>query len=363
MIYVRYLSIVGSGKVLGLIRDLLLLWNIGLGIELDNFYFYLIFPSLTMSFLMPVLYLNLVPQISKELKGAVALSDRSFLINAILSNGFIFSLFAFIFLIVGNFTFSFLIKNEVQYVFLLMCTMPAVFSLVSEYCSSILTATGNIGPIFVGNIIINLPIILLFLLIDVSIEIFLSIYVISFLFRMLYLLFHVYKSCAVRPRFIYGNYNVQTLSFKNFVSSSAGPSAQACILIGRAFCSLLPDGATGMYYYGMKVFEIIYGTVGLVVGTKFFSEIQSLSIISIFKRLRIISYINFCICILTYVSVLILENMLDKFSFYTEYNINIIFQYSIYSLPLIFLLPLKPFIFEKSQKELQKSGEFLMLHF
>ena len=325
-------------KLSGLFRDGLTFYFIGINKLFDSYVYYLTFPALITAFVLPLINLWLVPMLSKKEE----VKEESYI-----KFFFVLSLVFALFNLILSFSIAYLFKgiDSTTLSLIFTATLVLIFTICSEVLASKIISQGKfLYKMYFGNLFVNTPVILYFLLPNPTVVGLAVVSSFSFVARFIYLfmysdvsLMSVFKSSDMQKVLE----QVKGIEFIELKKMLLGPLFQSAIYFGRFFCGFLPTGSASIYFYSFKLFEAFKGTLLFVGLTKFFSVIQKVKLDRALHSFTQFSVINVCV---TVVYILLLGSLSLLFSYFDSQQelileLKKIVDLSYVTVPLCFLYP------------------------
>ena len=344
-------------KFIGLGREILLLGAIGVSRELDNFLFFFGISGLLMVLMASTIYTNLTPYVAKVLRGPgedtapPASGDGNRTIAELISDSVLLGSLAALLCAAINFGLYLGLDGAGQtdgtplLVLALLPCMALLFNVVAEYCSAILTARGKITPIVFGNIFISAPSILFLFLFEVTLLGYTLVFSLSYGLRAAYLLAAIcwrqQTGLHLAGRFQQGA-ALTGVRAVNLISGSAMTVVRLAFLAALLSSRALPEGATTLYSYAIKIPHLYLSTVWFVLGTGFFARVVNQAGTGAFHRqVRRLIALNAGALVLGWLvlGALVSWDDLAASALAREYAIPELARLSIWILPAILMIP------------------------
>lgn len=279
-------------KFVGLLRELLLLNEIGLTTNLDAFVILFSVTTVVAGIAGSVVFTNVAPlarkldsetdQLRLLLQG-VQLGAAAFVVTLLLNTAIsYFSLVSS-----SNLTFFFLLPFIVSLV--------SFFTIFGEFQASIFVAWGRNTPVIFGNLIVSVPLILLLMVSDLNIIAYALGLVTSFAVRSL-VWFLIAKFKVLHFRKVWSSEKILKTSWHQawsaLVGSSAMTSLQLALLVLLLTSQSLGEGVASSFSYGFRLPYLLITTVWFVYGLKFFSSIIDQGLINVGTKIFKMTILN-----------------------------------------------------------------------
>jgi len=356
-----YVALTALAKVVGLVREFLLLSEVGVGRQLDQFLLVFGLPNMLAAFVVPIVYYAAVrrtARLSGRLSEARTEEERQ-VAQAALSDQFrswgreslIVGLGLFLIAAAVNLVALYALypPEAVDVTAILAATFCAgtvLFSINAEYSSGVVTALGAVGSLVWCNVIINVPTVLYMMLFDVSIIDYALVLSLSFAARTIYLLVVIHRRTGAT---LWPGRSARTGAAEHqydwrVLYGSAITTAGVFIFVAmRAITSALPENSTTYYYYSLKIFDLYNTTVWFVAGAFFLSNIQGWALERV-KRTAIVHLVaNFLFMLVGTGLLLLVLSVIDMLPWQDvleRYSAHELLRLSLFAMPLVMFGPM-----------------------
>ena len=358
---VLYVALTALTKLVGLGREFLLLSEVGVGRQLDQFLLVFGLPNMLAAFVVPIVYFASVrrtARLSERLALAKNEAEQQE-IRAAMANQFarwggeslVLGLGLFVVAAVINVLALYAVfpSDSVDTTALLVagfCALAVLFSINAEYSSGVVTALGAVGSLVWCNVIINVPTVLYMLLFEVDVTSYALVLSLSFAARTIYLLIVIKRrtGATLLPRLRAAmpsdgeGYDLRVLY------GSAITTASVFIFVAmRVVTSALPENSTTYYYYALKIFDLYNTTVWFVAGAFFLSNIQNLSLDRGKRTALTHLAANFVFTIVGSALLMLLLSVFDRLPWQEvleRYRAHEILRLSLFAMPLVMFGPM-----------------------
>ena len=352
------LTITFSSKLIGFVRELILLGSLGIGANLDMF---VVLYGLV-NLLAGALGICIVTSLTPIAGEYTTRSDTIGLLREGARAGVVAGLIAlagsaFYAAATGAFSASFSGVSD-TWPIVLIVPLVVPFAIVAEYQVALFLSRDQRVPVIAGNLILSLPLVAALLLFDLGIAAYAAGLAATFLLRAAIftaLLLRGAVPDAGRVR------RAKTMLFsKRLFPTLAGGSAMlaiAAIAVSAQMAAReLADGQATIVAYGLKVPQFIITSIWFVLGTGFFADLAMRGTAGANRRIAIYCAINLALALILAVGVLgapyVLVPSLTWANWSDQSDIALVIAASAPFLPLIVLTPLA----EMTQRLLAADG-------
>jgi hypothetical protein len=330
-------------KIIGFIREMILLESVGISGALDSFLIIYGISVLVIGVIGICVVTNLTPVAHKNNSADQALE---FLIE-----GVKVGLFAMTLAFVASSLYLLKISDAVSggvNVFALCMILPitALFAIISEYQVALFLSRDQQIPVISGNLILSVPLIIAMLFFKVDIYFYSVGLVLTFGLRAAIFTFLLYRPIskefslrhAIRRKTMFNN---------NFLLTLSGGSAMLAVSFITLFALLVAQqfkvGDASLLGYGMKIPQLVLTSVWFVLGAKFFSQIVRDKGQNSGPKILRLTLLNLFLAISLGISVLltnVFNDELMRFPLVANAEILVVFQRCLFFLPIIVFIPI-----------------------
>ena len=296
------LAITFSSKLIGFVRELILLESLGIGAQLDVFVVLYGLVNLLAGALGICIVTSLTPMAGeyRTRSQTIGLLREGVRVGAVagliaLSGSVLYAA------AIGAFSGA---PDTWPIVFIVPLVVP--FAIVAEYQVAVFLSRDQRVPVIAGNLILSLPLVAALLLFDLSITAYAAGLAATFLLRAAIftaLLLRSAKPDAGPPR------RAKTMLFsKRVLPTLAGGSAMLAVaaiaVTAQMAARELADGQATIVAYGLKVPQFIITSIWFVLGTGFFADIAVRGTAGAKRRIAIYCAINLVLALILAAGVL-----------------------------------------------------------
>jgi len=331
------LAITFSSKLIGFVRELILLESLGIGVELDVFVVLYGLVNLLSGALGICIVTSLTP-----IAGAYrSRRDTLQLLGEGARMGAYTGLAALAACVSYASIFGDLGASDTWFVALIV-PLVVPFALIAEYQVALFLSRGQRVPVIAGNLIISLPLVAALLLFDLGIVAYAAGLAASFALRAA-----IFTVILLRGLPADDENEVQphsSLFAARLTRTLAGGSAMLAIaavaVTAQMVAREIAEGEATVVAYGLKVPQFIITSIWFVLGTGFFSGLVRRGTAGAKRKIVIFSAVNLAMTIGTFAAVLALSAIPDNAAAAVSPDIVMVIAASVPFLPLIVLTPL-----------------------
>ncbi len=331
------LAITFSSKLIGFVRELILLESLGIGVQLDVFVVLYGLVNLLSGALGICIVTSLTPIAGgyRTRRGTLQLMKESVSVGLLAGFAALVASITYMLFAGGP-------QASDLWPVALIVPMVVPFALIAEYQVALFLSRGQRAPVIAGNLIISVPLAAALLLFDLDIVAYAVGLALSFMLRAVIFTLLLMRSAAPDQN---SDLEQQSALFSTRLGRTmAGGSAMLAIAAVAVTAQMaareLADGEATSVAYGLKIPQFIITSIWFVLGTGFFARLVTRGTQGAKRNIALYSALNLILAVGACVAVLALPRFLDLDHPARSSEIVLIIAVSIPFLPLIILTPL-----------------------
>jgi hypothetical protein len=328
------LAITFSSKLIGFVRELILLESLGIGAELDVFVVLYGLVNLLSGALGICIVTSLTP-----IAGAYRTRADT---RQLLLEGARMGALTGIAALAACIVYMLFAGQSENWPVALIVPLVVPFALIAEYQVALFLSRGQRVPVIAGNLIISLPLVAALLLFDLGIAAYAAGLAASFALRAAVFALLLLRGAQDESG---GDVQPQSSLFgarlgRTLAGGSAMLAIAAVAVTAQMAAREIAEGQATIVAYGLKIPQFIITSVWFVLGTGFFAGLVTRGTGGAKRKIALYSAVNFAMAVCVFGAVLALPMLPIRLDAAGSSEILLVIAASIPFLPLIILTPL-----------------------